>query len=374
MKFSDIFGHDNTKQRLRQMVDQNRLPHALLIEGPEGSAKFALARALVQYIHCFNRTDGDSCGRCPACMQLQTHNHLDTTFVFPVVKKGGATVSDDWLPEFRMFMDSNPYMDFEQWLQAMDNINSQPQIFVDEAAVLIHRMGLMARNSRYKTLLLWLPERLKEEAANKLLKLVEEPADDTRIIMVSNNSQKILATIYSRMQRVVVKRYTDEEVADIIAAHASMDMADARQIARLASGNVNTALRLVSVSKERRRFLDMFMELMRKAYMRKIVDLRAWSNDLAALGREPQMQFYDYCSRLLRENFIYNLNVEQLNYLNKEELDFSKNFARFITNLNVFQLLEAFGDARADIGANGNAKIINFDVAIRVILLLKRDK
>ena len=374
MRFADISGHDDVKQRLRDMVDENRMPHAIMIEGPEGSAKFALARAFLQYIHCTARSAGDSCGRCPECKLSATLNHIDTFISFPVVKRSGrGDTSDDYLAEFRDYVRDYPYMDFEEWLRRLDNINAQPLIYVSEATSLISKLSLTSRRSDFKTSLIWLPERLKEDAANKLLKLVEEPASDTIIVMVSNNSQLVLPTIYSRTQRVMVRRYTDAEVAEIISRKASMSEADAAIIARLANGNINEALRLVSVSKERKKFLEFFINLMRKAYQRKIIELRQWSADLAALGREPQIQFYEYCSRMLRENFVLNLKAPDLVFLTTDEMQFSVNFARFITNLNVMRLLDTFGKAATDIAANANSKIVNFDVAIQVILLLKRD-
>lgn len=374
MRFADISGHDDVKQRLRDMVDENRMPHDIMIEGPEGSAKFALARAFLQYIHCTARSAGDSCGRCPECKLSATLNHIDTFISFPVVKRSGrGDTSDDYLAEFRDYVRDYPYMDFEEWLRRLDNINAQPLIYVSEATLLIRKLSITSRRSDFKTSLIWLPERLKEDAANKLLKLVEEPASDTIIVMVSNNSQLVLPTIYSRTQRVMVRRYTDAEVAEIISRKASMSEADAAIIARLANGNINEALRLVSVSKERKKFLEFFINLMRKAYQRKIIELRQWSADLAALGREPQIQFYEYCSRMLRENFVLNLKAPDLVFLTTDEMQFSVNFARFITNLNVMRLLDTFGKAATDIAANANSKIVNFDVAIQVILLLKRD-
>lgn len=374
MRFADIPGHEEVKQRLRQMADSGHIPHALMIEGPEGVGKMMLARAFLQYLHCPNRADGDSCGSCPECQAVHQLSYIDMPLCFPVVKKsGGSGCSDDYLPEFRQMVLDKPWMDFEEWLVRLDNINAKPMIYVEDAGVLLQRLNMTARRSRYKTALIWLPERFKDETANKLLKLIEEPADNTIVVMVSSSPQNVLGTIYSRVQRIAVRRYDDPTVAGIIEQCSGCEPRDAEAVARLAAGNVNTALQLVSVSKERKKFLDLFKELMRKAYLRKIVELRQWSTDLAALGREPQMQFYDYCSRLLRENFIYNLQVDPLMCLTADEAAFSTNFARFITNVNVFQLLETFGDARTDIAANGNAKIINFDVAIRVILLLKHD-
>lgn len=375
MRFADIYGHEDVKQRLRAMADSHRMPHALMIEGAEGSAKFALARAFVQYIHCTNRRNGDSCGVCPECRLSDSLNHIDTFISFPVVKRSGrGDTSDDYLPDFREFVKDCPFMDFEEWLRRLDNINAQPMIYVSESSALIRKIAIKSRRSEFKTVLMWLPERLMENAANKLLKIVEEPAADTVIVMVSNNSRQVLPTIYSRTQRIVVHRYDNDEIVDIIRSRGSMSTEDAALIARLSAGNINEALRLMSVSKERKKFLDLFKELMRKAYLRKIIELRQWSSDLASLGREPQIQFYDYCARMLRENFVFNLKVDSLRFLSKDEMEFSANFARFITNLNVIQLLEAFSKAAADIAANGNAKIINFDVAIQVILLLKRDK
>lgn len=373
MRFSDIPGHADVKERLRGMVDSGRIPHALLLEGPSGTGKFALARALAQYIHCENRLpSGDSCGRCPACQQHQSYNHIDTIFSFPVVKKGSVAVSDDYLPEFRVQMDESPYMDFEQWLTRLDNINAQPQIYVEEANDLLRKLAYTAHGSSYKIVLMWLPERLKEEAANKLLKLVEEPHPDTVFIMASDNSRLILPTIYSRTQRVAVKRYADAEVAAYLAAQYSVSNEDAAQIARLAAGNISEAIKLISVSKERQLYLDMFIELMRKAYTRSVADLRKWGADLAALGREREMQFLEYCARMIRENFILNIRVPDLNSLTAAEQQFSARFSPFINERNVLRLFDIINDARADIAANGNAKLINFDLAIKVILLLKQ--
>ena len=223
MRFADIPGHDDVKKRLREMADSGRIPHALLLEGPAGAGKFALARAFAQYIHCTARTpEGDSCGKCPSCLQHQAFNHIDTVYSFPVVKKNSKpTISDDYADVFREFMGKYPYMDFDRWLEALDNINAQPQIFVEEGNELLRRLTFMARQARFKVVLLWLPERMKEETANKLLKLVEEPFGDTIFLMVSNNARRILPTIYSRTQRVNVRRYDDDELASILMASTS---------------------------------------------------------------------------------------------------------------------------------------------------------
>ena len=264
-----------------------------------------------------------------------------------------------------------PYMDFDRWLMALDNINAQPQIYVEEGNSLLRRLSFMARQSQYKIVLLWLPERFKEETANKLLKLVEEPFGDTIFLMVSNNSRRILPTIYSRTQRISVKRYDDYELMSILEGMGyGEDVAS--DVARIAAGNVNEALRLADVSKERLQFFDLFVELMRKAYARKVGELREWSLAVAALGREPQMQFVDYCMRLVRESFIMHLSDPRLLTLTAAEHAFTVKFFPFINEKNVIDMCALFDAARRDIAANANAKIVFFDLAVKVIMLIRR--
>lgn len=372
MRFCDIPGHDDIKARLVEMADNHRLPHALLLEGPNGAGKFMLARAFAQYIHCEHPSNGDSCGQCPSCQQHASFNHIDTIYSYPVIKKAGKpTVSADYLPEFKEMMTESPFMDTEHWGTKFDAANTQTKIYVDEGAELTRRLNFRAHQSRYKIVLLWLPERMNEDTANKMLKLIEEPHEDTIFVMSSDNPRNILPTIYSRTQRVMVNRYDDSQVVDYLTNVQSVAPDAAVAISKLASGNINEALSLIKISKARKAFLDLFIDLMRKAYQRKIGLLRQWSVDVASLGREQSLAFLDYCARMIRENFILNLRVEGLNYLTPEENAFSVNFARFINERNVLKLFDVINEARTDIAGNANAKIVFFDLAIKTILLLK---
>ncbi len=373
MRFADIPGHEEAKERLRRMADEDRIPNALLIEGPEGTGKFALARAFAQYVHCENRTpEGDSCGQCPSCRRHQTFNSLETIYSFPVVKRNSKpTVSDDWFEDFRKFLETNPYMGFEHWVMCMDNEKAQPHMFVEEGRELIRRLAFKSRSDKYKLVLMWLPERMNEDTANHLLKLVEEPFADTRFIMVSNNSRQILPTIYSRTQRVLVKAYDDEQVAGILRGMGIDDEA-ADESARISEGNVVRALNLAGLDEERRRFLSLFADLMRKAYARQVKGLREWTKDVADLGREGEMRFVDYCCRLVRESFLMHLAMDSILTLTKEERAFVARFFPFINEKNVVDLIEIFDRTRRDIAANGNARIVLFDLALRVIMLIRR--
>lgn len=374
MKFSDIQGHDDVKRQLVDMVDSNRIPHALLLEGKSGIGKMMLARALAQYIHCPNRSNGDSCGVCPSCIQHQTFNHIDTHFAFPVIKikgRSGGVISDDWIDQWRQFLSDSPYMDMNLWVEMLGNVNAQPQIFVDESGALIRKLNLTSHASRFKIVLLWLPERMNEPCANKLLKLLEEPHDDTLFILVSNEPAKILPTIYSRLRRVEVKRLPDDTVAAYLENKYSVNTEAAGGISRLAEGSILEAVRRLSTSDESRQFLEMYMSLMRLSYQKKVGALRKWSNEVADFGREKCCRFMEYCERLTGENYIYNLRDPRLVMIDHEESRFSANFARFINERNVEKLRTLFIDARRDIAGNANAKIVLFDVAVSIILCLK---
>ncbi|MDE6101288.1 MAG: AAA family ATPase [Paramuribaculum sp.] len=376
MKFSDIPGHETIKERMRHMAVEDHLPHAILLEGPCGIGKLALARAFAQYIQCENRNpEGDSCGTCRSCRLHQSMNHVDTHYSYPVVKldnMNSAPSSEDFYSEWCQFAGQAIYSDIAAWTATFSKRNAKPVIYVAESEQLIRKLAFTSHVSRYKIVIMWLPERLHETAANKLLKMIEEPFDDTIFILVSNSPAEILPTIYSRVQRLSMKRLPDAVVADNLMARGGLPQADAMAIAHNASGNMIAAFNLLGNNKETKTFFDTFVSLMRLAYMRDIRKLREWAEDLAALGREVEMDFYDYATRMIRENFMLNFNRPALTYLSTTEQAFASKFARFITVGNVEKLIEVFTNARRDIGGNGNGKIVNLDVAIKTILLLKQ--
>lgn len=372
MKFADINGHEDIKQRLRDMVDNNHTPHAILLEGPSGTGKFSLARAMAAYIHCTNRHDGDSCGKCESCLQHASFNHIDTYYSFPVVKKNDYATSDDFISEFREFITKHPYMDFGHWLSKLGNINARPKIYSEEANMLVDRLNLTARRSKYKIVLMWLPERLQPEAANKLLKLIEEPYADTLFILTSNNSAEILPTIYSRTQRIKIRRYPDSEVSCYLQQKLKLDATESSAIASLAEGDINRAINSVKNVKTQAKQLDLYMRLMRLAWKRQIKDLRAWSLEAAELGRENLIKFLNYSSRMTRDNFMLNLSDSRLVAMTSDEMNFSSRFYPFINERNVESIIKEFDQAANDISMNGNAKMVTFDMAVKMVILLRK--
>ena len=373
MKFSDIIGNERAIDQVRRMVDSGRIAHALLFHGEPGVPKLALALATAQYIHCTNHINGDSCGVCPQCLQHQSLNHADTFYSYPITKKGENPVSEDFDKEWKQFLAEGVIAeDYERWLSIIGNENAQPLIYASESDSIVRKMSLSAYTADYKVLVMWQADKMNAGCANKLLKLIEEPDPDSIFLLTTDNVKNILPTIYSRTQRIELRKPSTQQIAEHIARTEGIDIDEALALAAPADGNVVLALRNMDHGSEIHDFHQQFMAFMRLAYMNDLVKLKAWSEDIAEYKREKSQRFLNYASRMVRENYIYNLQMPSLNYETQEEAQFSKNFARFINENNVEPLLKLFGDAIRDIRGNGNAKIVLFDVAIRTATLIKK--
>lgn len=374
MKFSDIPGHEAVKQRLRDMADSDRLPHALLLEGPSGIGKVALARAFAQYIHCQHPTaDGEPCGQCPQCIQHQTFNHIDTVYSFPVLKNGRTTaISDDYMEEWKKMLAKQPLGDFGLWQSLLGNPNGQPQMYVEESQAIISKLSFTSHAAAKKIVIMWLPEKMNLQCANKLLKLIEEPLPGVMLVFTSDSPRTILPTIYSRLQRVEVTRYSDSEAAEWLMNSKGIDRPTALAAASLAGGSLLQAEKAAKNAGEETEFFQHFCSLMRLAYMRDVAALKKWSADISGLGREAMVRFLTYCQRMTRENFNLNIHMDALCAMTPDEAGFSSKFSNFITVNNVEQIINQFNTASIDIAANSNAKIVLFDMAVKIIILIRR--
>lgn len=382
MRFADIPGHEDVKAHLRSLADSGKLPHALLLEGSAGIGKLSLARAFAQYIHCTGRRpgDSDSCGTCPACRQSASLNHIDTFFIYPVTKTekmDHAPVSDEFAPEWRDYLAIGAprprvFMNIDAWTDSFGKKGASLITYASESADLIRKLSITSHASSYKTVVWWLPERMNTECSNKLLKMIEEPYEGTCMILASDNPSLLLPTIYSRLQRISVERYSDSEIESWLAGRMGLDTDTAAAVAHNARGSMGRAITLVSANTWTRTLLPRFMELMRLAYQRNVAELKRWSADMAADGRDRAAAFCDYAAAQVRENFMARIAGRDSNlvYLTPDEAAFARNFCRFITEANAEPLIREFADARRDIVANANVKIVAFDLALKVIMLL----
>lgn len=373
MRFSDITGRENIKKQFCEQVESRRMPHALLLWGNEGTDKLSFARALAQYIHCPNRKDGDSCGVCPVCIQHRNLNYPDMIYAFPVpVAKGGKiSVSGDYMAQWSEFLAKYPQASWQRWLELCEAENSQPVIRVDESAAIQHRLNLGNYGDSIKILLIWLPEKMNVAAANKLLKLIEEPQPGRMFIMVSNNPAQILPTVYSRLQRVKIEPPAIEETAAWL-KDKGYPSEIAVHISEVAGGNQLRAIELLDKNGEDAEFRDLFHEVMRRAYIRDVKALRIWSEKTASLKREKIKRFMRYMTAQLRLNYLYDLRDSKLTPMLDIDREFSQRFAPYIHGNNVEEIMRECDEAIRDISGNGNAKIILFDFALRMIMLIKK--
>jgi len=365
--FEQVIGQHEVQERLLQMVREERLPHALILCGPQGAGKLALAIGFAQVLLTDN-------GQKPKAM-VDKLEHPDLHFTYPTIKlpsmgSDHKPVSDDFAREWHELVMAGHYFTMTQWLEQMGGENQQAIITAGESDALIRKLSLKSSQGGYKVSIIWLPERMNIECANKILKLLEEPPSQTVFIMVCQEPDKLLETIRSRVQRIDVKRISDDDIRQALIQKRGLSEDQAQRVSRMANGSWLTALETLSADSENELFLDMFQTLMRLAYQRKVKDLKTWSERMASMGRERQKRFLDYFLRLIRENFMYNFQQQELCYMTQREEDFAKNFARFVNEANILPITELATRAIRDIGQNANAKIVFFDFTLQMIVLL----
>lgn len=382
--FRDVIGQQDIKNRFIRSVRDKRIPHAQLLHGEPGVGKLALAVAYAQFISCKHRTETDACGVCPSCVKYAQLAHPDLHFVFPVIKPPSKTtvICDDFLPEFREIFLQDSYFSINDWYEKIGDGAKQGMIYSNESSEIIRKLNLKTYESDYKVMIIWLPELMHETCANKLLKILEEPPEFTVFLLVSNNPDRIITTILSRTQHVKIPRLAESEISDALKKlYADKPESDILNAARIAEGSLLQAKKMLDDSFELTQNFDRFVEIMRMAWMvgnRKdhasLKTLKKWSEDIASadVGRERQKQFLVYAQNMVRENYIFNLKHNELNYMTDYETKFSTNFSPFINERNVEDLVAEFALAERHIEQNTNAKMVFFDLVLKIIMLLKK--
>ncbi len=343
MQFKDIKGQDEIKRRLVRTIDTGRVSHAQMLTGEAGSGTLPLALAYIQYLNCPNRADGDSCGECPNCRKIGALAHPDLHFVVPVNKQGkksGETVtSDSFLPEWRRIVtETGGYFDEQMWYDTLGLENLQGLISKKEADEVIRKLSYKSFEGGYKAVVVWLPERMNTEAANTLLKILEEPWDRTLFVLVSAAPRLLLPTILSRVQETVVPGSEFE----------------ARRALAGADGD------------EAGEDFDFFVEMMRLSYNDRHLELIKWAERVATLGRERQKRLLENFIRLVRSSLVINAGLEDIAYLWGAELDFCRKFSPFIGAHNVEGLVAEMECALGQMRQNANAAIVFTHFALAV--------
>jgi len=375
MNFAQIPGQKEIKGKLLRSVKEERVSHAQLFAGPEGCGSMALALAYARYISCENRSDIDSCGTCKSCVKYEKLIHPDLHFVFPVIKGKKVTdpVSDNYLGEWREFVKRSPYFTLNNWMDSIEVGNAQGMIFASEASEIIKKLSLKTFESDFKIMIIWLPEKMHQATANKLLKMIEEPPEKTLFLLVSEEPDKVIPTILSRCQLVKIPSFSSSDIEKYLINRFNIATDKAADISRVSNGNITRAIELCENEDSSLTNLERFKSLMRFAWKRDIISLINWSEEMASTGREAQKNFISFSLRLLRENLMLSLDQHRngLVFLTGDEADFSGKFHLSVNQNNIYPLNEELNLVYSHIESNGNAKIIFLDLALKVTRLIR---
>lgn len=380
MKWNEVIGQQKAKERLQTIVASGKVPHAMMLCGDTGSGTLALAMAMASRLLCTEPdADGNACGTCPQCAMLRQWHHPDLHFSYPIVNTGSGSshkpVSDDFSKEWNtMICQDGPYISMNQWLERMKAENKQAIITAAESDDIARKLSLKSSQGGYKVCIIWMAEAMNGESANKILKTLEEPPQQTVFILCVEDPERLLTTIRSRVQRIDVPSIDEDTMTHALMEHRGLDESTARQLTRAVNGNWVRALEQLSPDCEEKMFLSLFVNLMRCVYKRDVQGLSKWSETIGdkSFGREKQKRLLLYFQRMIRESFMSNFQEPALLYATADEAAFIKNFGRFVNEKNVIEITELLHLAFRDITQNVSAKVVMFDTALRMTRLLLR--
>ncbi|MGA9589892.1 MAG: DNA polymerase III subunit delta' [Salegentibacter sp.] len=381
MLFSDILGLPHLKNHLCTTADKNRIPHAQLFVGSSGSGTLPMAIAYAQYILCKNLNSENNTGSQACNLKFNHLSHPDLHFAFPVAKNDkikSHPVSANFMEEWRDFVKTNPYGSLYDWYQLLGIENKQGQIGVDEAQDIVKSLSLKAYEGGFKVMLIWRAEKMNTAAANKLLKLIEEPPNNTLFILITEDEGQIIQTIRSRCQTLHFPPLAEADIAEALIKDENCDEQEAYTIAHQANGDYTKALHLFQKNAGDEQFETWFIGWVRSAFRARgnkatILELISWSEEIAALGRESQKSFLLYCIDFFRQALVMNYKAEKLVYLKPKTKGFElAKFAPFVHGGNIVEITNALEEAVYHIERNGNAKIILTDLSIKLTKFLHK--
>lgn len=381
MLFSEVLGQKHIKNHLTTSVDQGRIAHAQLFVGPEGSGTLPMALAYAQYILCGNTNHENTGGNDMCNLKCTNFSHPDLHFAFPVTtsdKVKSKPVSNFYLQEWRQLLDQQPYGNLFDWYKLLGVDNKQGQIGVEEALEIVKSLSLKSYEGGYKVMLIWMAEKMNTSAANKLLKLIEEPPEKTIFILIAEDEEQIINTIRSRCQVLHFPPLAEDAISEALVKNYHIETAVATKIAHQANGNYNKACDLIYQDSEDIQFEKWFILWVRSAFKAKgnksaIHDLISWSEEIAKTGRETQKKFLNFCLNYFRQALLLNYKASELVYLEPKSENFKlENFAPYVHDSNILEIADELQDAIYHIERNGNPKIILTDLSIKLTRLLHK--
>lgn len=374
MLFKDIHGLEPTKSLLRSAVKNNHVAHAQLFAGKPGSPALSMALAYATYLNCENPTEEDACGACASCSKNRKFIHPDVHFIFPISTTKNVASKDVeslvFLKEWREFLLTTPHGNLQDWSGIYGGEGKQASISTKEKKTIVNDLSLKAFEGKFKIMIIWHPELMHQNAANGILKVLEEPPSNSLFLLVSEQPDKLLTTILSRTQRLNIPSFSDEELSELLTSAHGVDGTRAKQLAHLADGSLRTALYL-SAQVEEDNF-DFFKTWMRLCHQRQMGELVDKSDEFAKLSRGGQNTFLQYGLSMLREALVSIGTTQDLLFrVEGNEKSFAVNFGKAIS-INQFQRLSTlFSDASYHIERNANAKLLFMNLSINISKVFK---
>ena len=375
MLFNEIIGQEHIKTHLQQSAKNGRIPHAQLFIGKEGSGTLPMAIAYAQFLLCNFSDNVEACNL--KCNNLQ---HPDLHFTFPVTTTDSVkkhAVSNLFLEDWRQFIKEQPYGSLFNWLQKIGVENKQGLINVDEAEEVVKKLQLKSYEGGFKVMIIWMAEKMNIAAANKLLKLIEEPPQKTVFILITEDEEQIINTIKSRCQALHFPALSEQDIFTALIEKQKVSESNAGNIAHQAEGNYNKAIHLLHHDDADLIFEEWFIAWIRTAFKAKgnvtvVQQLVSWSDTIAKTGRETQKRFLNYCLQFFRQALLQNYNSASLVFLETKTNFDLKKLAPFIHSGNIMDINEALNDAIYHIERNGNAKIILLDLSMKLTRFLHK--
>lgn len=370
MQFKNVVGQHELIEKIVNLVNHDHLPHALMLSGSEGSGGMVLAIATAQYIICTDKKENDSCGECSGCTKMNKLQHPDVHFSFPTYKNdpNKIPVSNDFIREFREFIQANPYGNDTEWLKFLGT-EKQGNITARECREIIQKLQMRSFESEYKILIMWYPEYLEKEG-NILLKLIEEPTDKTLLFFVTSNMDGILPTIQSRTQLFPLKRLSDQEIKDELVKLGATET-QAIQYARISEGNYHTALSLMSQKEDD--FVNVLRDWLNCIYANKGLEMVDWVNAMSDRNKEVQKKFLEYVIQLLEHLIRFkNMGHDNLVLLPSEQKMIEVLISKGMSEFAIAELSDLLNESIYEIERNANTKILFHSLSLRIQKIVLR--
>lgn len=369
MQFNEVIGHQTIRKRLIQSVKENRVSHAQLWLGSPGYGTLPAVLAFTQYLFCQNPGENDSCGQCPSCQKVNKLQHPDLHFSFPTILADYKT-SDPLYPEWRSAINENPFFNFKDWSDRIDEKGRKAIIGSEESLNILKKLQLKSFEGGYKIMIIWMAEEMNDTCANKLLKILEEPSDNTLFFLLCENIDRMLPTIISRTQLVRFPQIDHTSLSAALIEKFNMHLTEADALAHFCEGNWAIAQEMVKNGALNQELREIFVEAFRSAYKKDVISMMNWANRMATFGKEDQKGFLRYGLHIFRQSILFNYTQDKLVRLSDEEMKFLVNFSKFITGNNIEGLTTLFSESHYHIERNANQKILFTDLIFQVMKLI----